>query len=52
MLKCLSSEYQLYASGKKFSQALTFNENHHFAKGSDVTAEGANPKLLKTPKQI
>jgi hypothetical protein len=34
MLNFLSSEYQLYACGKNFSQALTLNENHHFAKGS------------------
>jgi hypothetical protein len=34
MLKFLSSEYQLYACGKNFSQALTLNENHPFAKGS------------------
>jgi len=34
MLKYLSSEYQLHASGKNFSHALTLNENHHFAKGS------------------
>ncbi|MBT8360654.1 MAG: hypothetical protein KJO32_06840, partial [Deltaproteobacteria bacterium] len=34
MLKFLSSEYQLYACGKKFSHALTLNENRHFAKDS------------------
>jgi hypothetical protein len=33
MLKFLSSEYQLYACGKNFSQALTLNENPP-AKGS------------------
>jgi len=35
MLKFLSSEYQLYACGKNLSHALTLNENHHFAKGSN-----------------
>jgi hypothetical protein len=34
MLKCLSSEYQLYACGKNYSPALTLNQNNHFAKGS------------------
>jgi hypothetical protein len=36
MLKFLSSEYQLYACGKNFSHALTLNENHPFAKGSNL----------------
>jgi hypothetical protein len=35
MLKFLSSEYRLYAGGKNFSHALTLNQNHQFAKGSD-----------------
>jgi len=36
MHKFLSSEYQLYACGKNYSHALTFNQNHHYAKGSSL----------------